>query len=66
MKSLTILGNRRFNTDLWDIVWWNISTTLYNMAIQTQDDPSMYSVSTAEVRLIRNMFCNGSSIFHDI
>lgn len=45
MKGLAVLGGRRFNTQLWDMVCWDLSTTIYNMAIQSQDDPSVYSVS---------------------
>ncbi|VVC32394.1 Hypothetical protein CINCED_3A025206 [Cinara cedri] len=43
MKGLAVLGNRRFNPQLWDMVCWDLSTTIYNMAIQSQDDPSAYS-----------------------
>lgn len=45
MKGLAVLGNRRLNPQLWDMVCWDLSTTIYNMAIQSQDDPSVYSVS---------------------
>ncbi|KAL4111775.1 hypothetical protein QTP88_015664 [Uroleucon formosanum] len=43
MKGLAVLGCRRFNPKLWDMVCWDLSTTIYNMAIQSQDDPSVFS-----------------------
>jgi len=45
MKGLAVLGCRRFNPKLWDMVCWDLSTTIYNLAIQSQDDPSVFSVS---------------------
>ncbi|XP_050543387.1 erythroid differentiation-related factor 1 isoform X2 [Daktulosphaira vitifoliae] len=45
-KALAVLGNRRYNPQLWDMVSWDLSTTVYNLAIQSQDDPSMYEDRT--------------------
>ncbi|XP_050421584.1 erythroid differentiation-related factor 1 [Adelges cooleyi] len=42
-KGLAVLGSRRYNPQLWDMVCWDLSTTIYNMAIQSQDDPSVYT-----------------------
>lgn len=39
MRALACLGSRNSSQQIWDVVNWELSTTLYSFATVTQDCP---------------------------
>lgn len=55
-KALQVLGVRETNPSIWDSVNWDLSTTLFTMAIQLQDFPNVGSKVSNDQGLVLFFF----------
>lgn len=46
------MGNRRCNENVWDLIFFNLSTTIYNIAIQYQDNPPKHLACVKLLNLV--------------
>uniref|UniRef100_A0A2S2PJZ7 Erythroid differentiation-related factor 1 n=1 Tax=Schizaphis graminum TaxID=13262 RepID=A0A2S2PJZ7_SCHGA len=51
-KGLTALGNRSFDQNIWDKIFFDVSTVTYNMTIKYKNNPPVYSKLTEAINVL--------------